>query len=129
MWGRDGFRLWIEPTLFPVSPEQLAWLDAAVPRGVTTDLPARSPEHIPQLAPAPAPTPALASAKPNGVSWTDSSAWQRFWIIAIAIIAARFVIAIAQRLWQDVGPAAVLIPAVLLAAGGWYFWQRVKKKT
>ncbi len=129
MWGRDGFRLWIEPTLFPVSPEQLAWLDAAVPRGVTTDLPARSPEHIPQLAPAPAPTPALASAKPNGVSWTDSSAWQRFWIVAIAVIVTYGWLAIVARLWQDVGPAAVLIPAVLLAAGGWYYWQRVKKKT
>jgi len=51
LFGRDGFRIHLEPTIFPVSRQMLAEIDAAVPASAVVTLPARDPEDIPKPSP------------------------------------------------------------------------------
>ncbi|MFD7445081.1 M16 family metallopeptidase [Streptomyces sp. NPDC059909] len=48
--ARDGLSISVEPTLYRVSPAELAPIDAAVPAQVVIPMPARSPDRIPQPA-------------------------------------------------------------------------------
>ncbi|GAA3492637.1 insulinase family protein [Streptomyces cremeus] len=46
--GFDGFTLTVEPTLFPVTPADLAVIDAGVPAHAVVPMPPRPPEAVPQ---------------------------------------------------------------------------------
>ena len=48
LYGRDGFRLRVEPTVHPLDPATTRWLDGALPEAVTIARPARAPDAIPR---------------------------------------------------------------------------------
>ncbi|MEU0273367.1 insulinase family protein [Streptomyces sp. NPDC006307] len=60
--GLDGMSVPVEPTLYELTPDALAPIDAAVPQHVVVPMPARSPDRIPQPQPR-RPEPAAAGER------------------------------------------------------------------
>ena len=49
--GHDGIMVKVEPTLFRMATEAVAWLDARIPASLRVDQPPRNPEQIPTPTP------------------------------------------------------------------------------
>ncbi|WP_455352480.1 M16 family metallopeptidase [Streptomyces sp. SYSU K217416] len=49
--GHDGFSLSVEPTLYRLTPEDVAYLDSCLPAEAVVRMPARDPERIPRPRP------------------------------------------------------------------------------
>ncbi|WP_425245735.1 M16 family metallopeptidase [Streptomyces sp. NEAU-NA10] len=127
--GHDGFAITVEPTLYHgVTPERIAFLDAAVPAAAVVRMPAREPDQIPQ------PRKRTATPQPSGTgrptwAWT-LALWlvgllAAIWGLLCAVITAEEASAATPE-WDVVtGVWALEIPLALMT---WKLYQARKRR-
>jgi len=82
LFGRDGFRIHLEPTIYPVDAASLKAIDAAVPAQVVVALPARAADDIPK------PTPRSAVKSPSSSPRPSTGSVIVWWCLAILFLLA-----------------------------------------
>ncbi|MCP3819947.1 hypothetical protein NLX86_18150 [Streptomyces sp. A3M-1-3] len=77
--GHDGFSLTVEPTLYRLTPQDVAHLDSGIPAEAVVRMPARAPERIPQ----PRPQSKDRSGSGAGARGGDGQGSARLWMLTI----------------------------------------------
>lgn len=89
--GGDGISCGIEPTLYPLNPTAIGYLDERVPPELVVRMPARPADAIP-APPAPAPAPAPVSAPAEGGRPTAAGRWSMLGIVVLIVVLLLFLL-------------------------------------